>query len=799
MKICRAIATLSIVLALSAAACGKKTAPQETAPVEAAPVSAWRVIGPGGGGGQFIPTINPADSNNVFIRCDMTGAYVTYDGGKSWRMFNLRTVVEDFEFDPSNPSTVYASTGTALWRSEDRGLRWHLLWPDPGNVTAERMLGDHASQSFETTDSMPDGNIFLVCVDPADSRRIYLGMGQSIRSMRGAKSLMGLDSSRVMVSEDRGASWRLLGRLRGWTVKAIAPGAWDGVPGGVTAVSEMETVRIQPDGSAEHTALPVQFIQAADCGKGAHGSVIYILEGRARRPGMVPAASGTAVYRSDDRGATWVAAAGGLTPPAGSADFSTLATCALDPSVAYLSCNRFPASDSLAYFGILKTADSGASWQWVYQATDDGVVGKNHADGWMDETYGPSWAGAPICLGVSPTDPNICYGSDYGTSQRTLDGGKWWEQVYSRKLEDGSWTSRGLDVTTCYGVHFDPFDSLHCFISYTDIGLFHSLNGGQSWIHSLKGVPRPWINTCYWLTFDPQVQGKIWSVWGNAHDLPRPKMFRGDFSRFQGGVALSEDGGKSWRAVTAGMPPNTVCTHVLLDPDSPAEARTLYVCGFGKGVFKSVDGGANWKLMNKGLSDKNLNAWRMERLPDGSLFLLIARGGLEGRGYIDGGLYVSRDGAASWKQVPLLPGVNAPNDLVVDPQDPKRMYLSCWPAPVEGVERNGGLLRTQDGGASWERVFDEDAHVYAAAVDPTNPAVAIINTFDSAAFRSEDYGASWARLGGYNFKWGHRPVFDPHHPDKVFLTTFGGSVFYGPAKGDPGAFEDIVEHQVLRW
>ncbi|MBN2290262.1 MAG: hypothetical protein JXQ83_13090, partial [Candidatus Glassbacteria bacterium] len=60
----------------------------------------WRVLGPGGGGGQFLPTINPQDSNHVFVRCDMTGAYVTLDGGQSWRMFNLRTVVRDFEFDP---------------------------------------------------------------------------------------------------------------------------------------------------------------------------------------------------------------------------------------------------------------------------------------------------------------------------------------------------------------------------------------------------------------------------------------------------------------------------------------------------------------------------------------------------------------------------------------------------------------------------------------------------------------------------------------------------------------------------
>ena len=43
---------------------------------------AWEVIGPGGGGAQFHPTVSPLDPNVVFVGCDMTGAYLTKDGGK---------------------------------------------------------------------------------------------------------------------------------------------------------------------------------------------------------------------------------------------------------------------------------------------------------------------------------------------------------------------------------------------------------------------------------------------------------------------------------------------------------------------------------------------------------------------------------------------------------------------------------------------------------------------------------------------------------------------------------------------
>ena len=68
----------------------------------------FRIIGPGGGGAMFNPTISPHDANTVLISCDMTGSYITHDGGRTWRMFNLRGVVNFFAFDPSDPKTMYA-------------------------------------------------------------------------------------------------------------------------------------------------------------------------------------------------------------------------------------------------------------------------------------------------------------------------------------------------------------------------------------------------------------------------------------------------------------------------------------------------------------------------------------------------------------------------------------------------------------------------------------------------------------------------------------------------------------------
>ena len=53
-------------------------------------------------------------------------------------------------------------------------------------------------------------------------------------------------------------------------------------------------------------------------------------------------------------------------------------------------------------------------------------------------------------------------------------------------------------------------------------------------------------------------------------------------------------------------------------------------------------------------------------------------------------------------------------------------------------------------------------------------------------------GETWIRIKGYNFKWGKRVEPDPRDPEKIFVITFGGGVWYGPAKGDVSAHEDII-------
>ncbi len=770
-------------------------------------VKSWEVIGPGGGGGVLKPTISPFDENFVMVHCDMTAAYISKDGGGNWRMINLWNVPEDFEFDPVDPNTVYVATRgfrhsedrgsgmSLLYRSVDRGKRWRIVYPDVSKAMKIDRLQNTDFLPSEVIPGAFDGSIDKVAVDPTNNQRIYLGLSP-LRFYMGYKDKReDTRTAMLVLSTDYGESWNLLANLPGKKVKAIFPESESGSPDEVIVFTESACVRVNKNtGKVTRLPLPVDRLIAVEGGRNKNKNLIYIQSAFKNENGKIKGG----MFVSPDSGKSWASINNGLLD--GLAEGLVprfrrgLAVCESQPEVAYISTknpviNKKGKREDI--YSIYKTVNAGADWEPVLlSSTPGGYITKNFKGSWMEKSYDPGWGGNPIDLGVAPGNPDVCFAGDNGRGYKTLDGGKDWEQVYSHNLPDGSYTSRGLDVTTCYGVHFDPFDKKHFFVCYTDIGLFNTFNGGESWFHSINGIPRDWQNTCYDIKFDPEVKGKVWSVWANAHDLPRTKMFGrdGNFGRFKGGVAVSTDDGRTWGKSNNGIPENAVCTNILVD-EGPADSRVLYVTVFDKGVFKSVDGGKNWAEANTGFGG-NLYAWQLRQNPEGRLFVLFARGQRNGE-TVDGAIFFSDDNAENWEELSLPEGVNGPHDLLPDPTNAGRMYLSCWPKSTDGYDEKGGVYKTGDGGKTWRQVFDERVRVNAAGMDPKQPNAIYINTFQNAAYRSNDFGESWKRIEGYRFKWGQRAVPDVNNPGMLFLTTYGGSVFYGPAEGVPNAFEGI--------
>jgi photosystem II stability/assembly factor-like uncharacterized protein len=723
----------------------------------------WKIIGPGGGGTMIAPTISPHDPKVVVEHCDMTGAYITLDGAQSWRMFNLRGVVDTFAFDPRNPKVIYAGN-QALWRSEDTGRSWSMVFPNPKKNTVEHQNGDHADYALTTGDaSYPAGHVVSGILVEAAGSRIWVAFA----GRRGA------EASLLYSSSNRGETWS---RQREFPAERIL--ALVSEPDTLVVIGDRQVHRFAGGKWAPLAAVPAG-VTRASAGRADGRTFIYATSRRGE------------IHVSEDGGSSWRLA---HSPPSGR--FEAIATSEKNGRVAYAGFRGMPMGQRRegAFNGIGKTTDGGRTWTFVHRESNRPA--KNMLPSWIEsraqEGGHDVFFDAPWSLGVAPADPDICYATDLFRTYRTLDGGTSWETVNSVRVGGNSWTTRGLDVTTNYGVHFDPFDATHLIVSYTDIGAFQSYDGGASWTSATNGVPMDWRNTTYWVVFDPQVKGRLWGAFSGIHDLPRPKMWRNrDPRAFVGGVGISLDGGKTWRPSNEGMPSTSV-THLLLDPASPAGARTVYACGFGRGVYKSVDGGKTWTLKNHGIEDQTPFAWRLTRATDGTLYLVEARRseGNYGEGG-DGALYRSRDGAEHWEKIGLPESVNGPVGLTLDPRDNRRMYLSAWGQGRAGVDVGGGVFLTTDSGATWKPVFQESQHVYDVTVDPRNPQVIYACGFDGGAWRSDDAGATWNRIRGYNFKWGHRVVVDPVNPALIYITTYGGSVWHGPAQPGPETPEDI--------
>ena len=756
----------------------------------------WVILGPGGGGCVHTLTINPHRPETMVVSCDMTAGYITRDGGKSWREFNLKSRQYAYAFDPHDPDTLWVGT-SGLFRSRDHGDTWHLVFPDPVKLVGETRLDDECRHSFTAGDNWPGKTIHSITVDPGRPGQVFIGIkkmgpGEPFDFQKPVQRKGIL----IYTTNNDGMSWHEVVELDAEDIYLITLDPDSPIEDRILFIfTEKAVYRVEAATDQVKTIpLPEQVRFLNHASVAAHpqtGKPIFFLVAFKE---LIGAHLESTLLRSFDLGKTWIDLSPGFSTlrPEGRFWISQVSACAADGRSVWAivePCTDHEAdSRPIDRYGILHSKDSGQSWNWVV-LQDDFHDPDNREFGWAERDYGACWGDLTgdhqispkgrFCWDVvaSPQDPDSCWTMDFSTIYATRDAGQTWQQLVTNLHPDGSVSSRGIDVLSVYSVLFDPFDPLHFVLPVTDAGIFHSENGGRTWRHDLKGIPREWINSCYWMVFDPQVKGRAWSAWSAMHDIPRLKMFRDEFfTRDRGGICKSEDGLRSWAPSATGLPDHALCTHLVLDPSSLVDSRTIYAAVFNHGVYRSTDDGRTWTLKNQGVDRRNPFTWRLALQGDGTLYQVVVKNRLVGQEF-SGAIYRSTNRAESWEVLPLPKGVDFPNDLTCDSSG--RLYLACWPRR-EG-ERNigGGAYASDDGGQTWKTIFHPEMHVYTLTVDPANQNYLYLSTFDSALFCSENRGLTWRQLEGFDFQWGQRPVPDPQHPGMLYMTTFGSTVWYG--------------------
>ena len=505
----------------------------------------WGFAGYGGGGAMFNPAVSPHNADYAYVACDMTGSFVTYNGGLLWRMFSLRGPVEYFVFDPVDSNIVYANS-IALFKSTDRGNTWNIVYPGPAEIKGIVAKGDHAEEIIITSDSTRR-HVLALAVDPDNSMKLHAAI--SIDNV-----------TAYYFSDDQGGHWIREKELENGAQNIyIVPSSPK--DDRTLYITGKNSITVREKGIWKTNPGPVnvgRLIEFAGGFDKLHDKyIIYSISGKSY---FNPEGDPSGIYYTEDGGKTWENRQDDLlklrTKNADFPEWRSIATCAFDPEVVYVSYNGLKVHNDTTCIGVAKSEDFGKTWKlvWKDRLTKGGdLYSGNYKKGWIDERFGPTWGENPFSIGVSPVNPDICYTTDFGRTIKTSDGGITWEQVYTKRKEGAGWISRGLDVTTGYNVMFDPFDINHVFIANTDIGLMESKDGGESWMSATmnNGIPRNWINSTYWLAFDPEVKGRAWAAMSDIHDLPRPKMWRRNGTAgYEGGILVTEDGGKSWQPVS---------------------------------------------------------------------------------------------------------------------------------------------------------------------------------------------------------------------------------------------------------
>jgi photosystem II stability/assembly factor-like uncharacterized protein len=183
-----------------------------------------------------------------------------------------------------------------------------------------------------------------------------------------------------------------------------------------------------------------------------------------------------------------------------------------------------------------------------------------------------------------------------------------------------------------------------------------------------------------------------------------------------GGVWKTTDAGISWKPITDGqLATGSVGAIAVADSDP----NVVYVgmgescirgnVSHGDGVYKSLDGGKTWK--NVGLRDTRQIGRVRVHPKDAALVYVAALGHAFGPNK-ERGVFRSKDGGATWQNVLFVDDKTGAVDLALDPTNPRVMYAGFWqvvrlPWGFESGGPGSALYKSTDGGDSWEKLTGE--------------------------------------------------------------------------------------------
>ncbi len=351
-------------------------------------------------------------------------------------------------------------------------------------------------------------------------------------------------------------------------------------------------------------------------------------------------------------------------------------------------------------------------------APDVLYIGVNNGGVWKSADYGRTWTsifddqptGSIGAVAVAPSEPRTLYvGSGEGLQRPDLSVG---DGIYKSTDAGGTWRHLGLrDGQQIPAIIVDPHDANRVLVAVLghpygpnhERGVFRSADGGETWQQVLFTDENTGAVDLAFDPANPQVAFAVlwaarqapWEI-GSSWTLPASN-----------GLYKSSDGGMTWRHVTAGLPsPADGLGRIGLAVSPSAPGRMYAVVGAAKGggLYRSDDGGEQWRLVNSDERlwgrDGDFNEVKVD--PTNPEVLYVA----------NVVTWKSGDGGRTFAAFRGAPGGDDYHRLWIDPRDPNIILLAG----------DQGAVVTVNGGATWSSWYNQPtAQFYHVATDRRFP------------------------------------------------------------------------------
>ena len=616
--------------------------------------------------------VNASNSNQIAFYTEATsnsdsGVFVSKDGGKTWDEAKIDgSQYSAITIGSQNTSTLYVAgrhfpygedcedeededdctpeKNSAIFISNDFGTSWIKSSSIPKGVFKEIELEEGQELEEEDIDK-----VTVLYVSPSDDDQIFVGT-----------------SNLLLKSNDRGSSWESLSDT--------------------FHRSDIKGLAIHPN-NPNIIYARIGLYTFSDCSDVDNDDADYEESVSKYCPG---------IYKSTDGGESW----------------KLLEEVTGDPSEGGVYINEYNDSEIYSVFGretfvsknggissdvFLDTKEHpiipdvgveiitfGESESEVFMAGLQGVY-RTYDNGktWIESNTG--FVGSEVVDLVTSLDGTM-YATTYNLGIfKSTDGGK-------------NWVFASFGIKNWYGMQLatHPEDADTLFTT-TNGGVYKSTNAGKSW--ELIGGS----DLC-----DDEDAGGNCHYHGIVVEKEAPfKVLVGSggdqYAKEGVGLTGSEDNGESWRNSDDGFVRDVHVSKLVIDPNNnnifyaTTQGETEYTdkVGNGAGVFKSTDRGNNWTQINNGLNSLETNVLAVDPNDSDVLYL----------GTDDDGIYKSINGGENWKK--LIPTASfGVGDIIVDPQNSNNVYMGTVDyfrlSESRGVLGDFGVYKSTDGGTTWE-------------------------------------------------------------------------------------------------